>query len=84
MMHTVMCMEAYVNGVLRPLVRGDGGEMEFLSFNGETLRVVLRGECSFCAQAERCLQWCEEKILADRGERVRVSAERRRPYFRDR
>lgn len=80
----VMQMETYVNTVLRPLLQGDGGEMEFVSFDGETLRVTLRGECSFCPMAERCLRWCEEKIEKDAGKTVHIAAEKRRPWFRDR
>ena len=77
-------MEEYVNTVLRPLLRGDGGEVEFLSFDGHTLRVRLRGECSFCAKAELCLDWCRQKIAADKGADVMIEAEKQRPYFRDR
>ena len=76
-------MEEYLNNVIRPLLQGDGGEIEYSDFDGETLRVILRGECSFCPKAERCLDWCEEKILRDTGKKVRISAVSRRPYFRD-
>ena len=76
-------MENYVNSVLRPLLQGDGGEMEFRSFDGETVSVVLRGECSRCPVADRCLRWLEEKTLADRGVRVRFSAVMQKPYFFD-
>ena len=77
-------MEHYVNTVLRPLLRGDGGELVFQSFDGETVSVVLRGECARCPIAERCLRWLEEKTLADRGERVRFAATMKKPYFFDR
>jgi len=77
-------MEEYINSVIRPLLQGDGGEIEFISFSGDILRVRLRGECSFCAQTERCLLWCEEKIFKDTGNKVKISAEKKRPYFRDR
>lgn len=76
-------MERYVNEVLRPLLRGDGGEIEFVSFDGETVSVVLRGECSKCNVADRCLDWCAEKTLRDTGRRVVFSATRRKPYFWD-
>ena len=76
-------METYVNTVLRPLLRGDGGEIEFISFDGDTLSVRLRGECSFCAKSGLCMDWCEEKILRDLGKTVKISAEKKRPYFRD-
>ena len=76
-------MEEYLNTVLRPLLRGDGGEIEFISFNGDTLSVRLRGECSFCAKAALCINWCEEKIKKDLGKEIRISAVKQRPYFRD-
>ena len=76
-------METYVNTVLRPLLRGDGGELEFISFDGATLSVRLRGECSFCAKSGLCMDWCEAKILRDLGKTVKISAEKKRPYFRD-
>ena len=76
-------METYVNTVLRPLLRGDGGELEFISFDGATLSVRLRGECSFCAKSGLCMDWCEEKIGRDLGKTVKISAEKKRPYFRD-
>ena len=76
-------METYVNTVLRPLLRGDGGEIEFISFDGATLSVRLRGECSFCAKSGLCMDWCEEKIGRDLGKTVTIAAEKQRPYFRD-
>jgi Fe-S cluster biogenesis protein NfuA len=83
MINPVMQMEEYVNTVLRPLLRGDGGEVEFVSCGGGVLRLRLRGECSFCAKAELCMDWCEEKILRDLGKTVKIAAEKKRPYFRD-
>ena len=77
-------MREYIDSVIRPLIQGDGGEIEFISFDGKTLRVRLRGECSFCSKAEKCIDWCEEKILRDVGESVKIIAEKKRPYFRDR
>ena len=76
-------MRDYVDAVLRPLLQGDGGEMEFLDYDGNTVHVLLRGECSKCNIAERCLRWCEEKTKADTGKNVRFSAERKKPFFWD-
>ncbi len=36
---------------------------------------------SKCDVADRCLEWCEQKILTDRGERVTFVATRKKPYF---
>ena len=76
-------MERYVNDVLRPLLQGDGGEMEYLGFDGGTVSVVLRGECAKCHVADRCLRWCEEKTLADTGRAVSFQAKRQKPFFWD-
>ena len=77
-------METYVNTVLRPLLEGDGGGIEFVGFAGDVLDVRLRGECSFCAKAPLCLRWCEEKIKKDLGRDVTVRSVSVRPWFRDR
>ena len=74
-------MEEYINTVLRPLLQGDGGELEIDRVEGDTVFVTLRGECSKCDVADRCLKWCEQKILTDRGERVTFVATRKKPYF---
>ena len=76
-------METYVNTVLRPLLQGDGGEIEFIAFDGVTLRVRLSGECSFCAKSALCIEWCAEKIKKDLGKTVKIVAEKKKPYFRD-
>lgn len=76
-------MKEYVETTLRPLLRGDGGEMEFVSFDGATAFVTLRAECSKCQIADRCLRWCEEKTLADTGRRVVFAAQRKKPFFWD-
>ena len=39
--------------------------------------------CSFCAKSGLCMDWCEEKILRDLGKTVKISAGKKRPYFRD-
>ncbi|MBQ3889353.1 MAG: NifU family protein [Clostridia bacterium] len=74
-------MEEYINTVLRPLLQGDGGELEVDRVEGDTVFVTLRGECSKCDVADRCLEWCKQKILTDRGERVTFVATRKKPYF---
>ena len=37
-------MEDYVENTLRPLLRGDGGDREYVSYDGKTVEVTLRGE----------------------------------------
>ena len=76
-------METYVNEVLRPLLRGDGGEVEFVGYENKALTLRFRGECSKCPMLERCIRWCEEKLKADRGEDVTIVPIRKKPYFWD-
>ena len=39
-------IQNYVEAVLQPKLQGDGGWIEFVSFSGNELTVVYRGECS--------------------------------------
>ncbi len=43
---------------IRPALQADGGDLEFLSFNGENLIVELRllGECDLCPISMMTLQ----------------------------
>ena len=79
-----MQLETYINEVIRPKIQGDGGEMVYLSQEGDTVTVLLRGECATCPITGRCLSWVEERIRIDLGENVRLKAIKKRPYFADR
>ena len=76
-------MRDYVENTLRPLLRGDGGELVFDDFDGDTVSVTLRGECSKCHIADRCLQWCGEKLFSDTGVKAVFAARRQKPFFWD-
>ncbi len=76
-------MQAYFEKTLLPLLRGDGGEAEFIGFDGQTLSLRFRGECSKCSVLPRCAAWCEAKILRDTGKTVRIAFTRQKPYFWD-
>ena len=77
-------MEKYINEILRPLVQGDGGEMTFLSRNGNEVTVVMQGECSKCGMLTKCMAWCEGRIKADIGEDIKLIPVRKKPFFWDR
>lgn len=79
-----MQLETYINEVIRPKIQGDGGELVYLSREGDTVTVLMRGECSICPITGRCLTWVEERIRIDLGENVRLRAIKKRPYFADR
>ncbi len=76
-------MKDYINNVLSPLLQGDGGYIEFLEENGNSISVLARGECSKCHKLELCLKWCEERILKDMNRKVRLEAIRKKPFFWD-
>lgn len=78
-----MKMEQYIENVLQPKIQGDGGWIEFVSFEGNELTVIFRGECSKCLILHRCVAWIEEQIKNDLNKNVKVNAVRKKPYFQD-
>ena len=78
-----MQIEKYVEQVLQPKLQGDGGWIEFVSYEDGELTVVFRGECSKCLILHRCVDWIEQQIKADLNKPVRVNAIRKKPYFQD-
>lgn len=76
-------METYINTYIRERLQGDGGEITFLSQEGDVVTVLLQGECSKCLILDRCLRWIETRIAADLGQQVTVRGIRKRPYFQD-
>ncbi len=78
-----MQIQNYVETVLQPKLQGDGGWMEFVSFEDGKLTVIFRGECSKCLILHRCTAWIEEQIRNDLHKNVKVIAIRKKPYFQD-
>ena len=76
-------MQEYVENVLAPRLRGDGGWVEFVEYKDGVLTLVFRGECSKCHILDRCTKWMEEKIEQQLGEKVRIQAIRKKPFFWD-
>lgn len=76
-------MEKYVSEVLQPKIQGDGGWIEFVSFENGELTVIFRGECSKCLILHRCIEWIEGEIKRDLKKNVKVNAIRKKPYFQD-
>lgn len=76
-------MREYIENTINPKIQGDGGWVEFSSFDGETLELIFRGECSKCLILERCVAWIENEIKNDKGETVKIKAVRKKPYFWD-
>ncbi len=76
-------MEKYIEKVIRPKIQGDGGEVNFSSFDGENLTLIFRGECSKCLILERCVAWIEDEIKKDKELKVKITAVRKKPFFWD-
>lgn len=76
-------MKDYIEKVIKPKLQGDGGEIDFISLENGVLTVLLQGECSKCLIVERCISWIEGEILRDMGERVKIVARKKKPFFWD-
>lgn len=76
-------MEKYINEKIAPKLQGDGGWVEFVSFENSELTLCFRGECSKCLILHRCVEWIEEQIKVDLKKTVKIVAVRKRPYFQD-
>lgn len=76
-------MKDYIEKIIKPKLQGDGGEIDFVSYENGTLTVLLQGECSKCLIVERCIDWIESEILRDMGENVKISVRKKKPFFWD-
>lgn len=73
----------YIENVLAPRIRADGGWVEYVGMEDGGVTLLFRGECSDCHVLSRCTGWIAEKIDADLGVKVRVKAQIRKPFFWD-
>ena len=76
-------MRDYIDGIIKPKLQGDGGEIDFISYENGNLTVLLQGECSKCLIVDRCLRWIESEVMRDMGESVQVIAQKKKPFFWD-
>ena len=76
-------MRDYIDRIIKPKLQGDGGEIDFISYENGVLTVLLQGECSKCLILHRCTEWIEQEIKRDLKKTVKVNAIRKRPYFQD-
>ena len=74
-------MKDYINNIIKPKLQGDGGEIDFVSYENGILTVLLQGECSKCLIVDRCLTWIESEVMRDMGESVKVVAQKKKPFF---
>ena len=76
-------MKDYINNIIKPKLQGDGGEIDFVSYDDGILTVLLQGECSKCLIVDRCLSWIESEVFRDMGESVKIVAQKKKPFFWD-
>ena len=50
-------MKEYIENVLAPKLQGDGGWVDFVSYENNKLTLIFRGECSKCLILNRCVDW---------------------------
>jgi len=64
-----------VIGEIRPLLQGDGGDIELVSVDDGVVKVRLRGACAGCPGAQMTLKMAvERRIKAKVPEVVRVES----------
>ena len=63
-------MKEYIENVLAPKLQGDGGWVEFVSYENKKLTLIFRGECSKCLILNRCVDWIAQQIKEAKGETV--------------
>jgi NifU-like protein len=66
-------IEKTIEDTVRPVLKGDGGDIELVDIKGWTVYCALRGACAGCMGASRTLQLIVERTLKDQvDERIRV------------
>jgi len=76
-------MEDYIVNRIAPRIRGDGGWVEFVSYDDRNLTLNFRGECSKCLILHRCVDWIKQEVKRDFGEDITITPIRSKPFFWD-
>jgi Fe-S cluster biogenesis protein NfuA len=58
-------VEAVINEI-RPLLQGDGGDIELVGIEGNVVKVRLRGACAGCPGAQMTLKMAVERRIKAR------------------
>ncbi len=61
----IKLIEQTLETEIRPSLRSDGGDIELVDVEGDTVMVALRGMCRSCAASESTLKDYVEKVLRD-------------------
>ncbi|MFP4521737.1 MAG: NifU family protein [Fibrobacterota bacterium] len=51
---------------IRPMLQADGGDIEFVSAEGNTVKVRLQGACGSCPGAQMTLKMGVERIIREK------------------
>ena len=76
-------MKEFIETVLAPKLQGDGGWVEYVSYEDGRLTLIFRGECSKCLILNRCVEWIAQQIKETLGETVTIIPVRKKPFFWD-
>ncbi|MBB6254485.1 NifU family protein [Nitrospirillum iridis] len=57
---------------IRPALRRDGGDCEFLGIEGDTVRVRLAGACVMCRLSSATLEGIQARVVEKLGAFVRL------------
>lgn len=76
-------MKDYIRNKIAPRIRGDGGWVEFVSYEDGQLELIFRGECSKCIILDRCLDWICQEVKRDLDEDITIKPLRVKPFFWD-
>ena len=75
-------MKEYIE-MFCPKLQGDGGWVDFVSYENNKLTLIFRGEMFKCLILNRCVDWIAQQIKEAKGETVEITTVRKKPFFWD-
>ncbi|WP_180270840.1 NifU family protein [Sporanaerobium hydrogeniformans] len=81
---TAQELNKFIKEKINPRVQGDGGEVSFVSLEGQVLTVKVQGECSRCPLTSGCFKdWMVQEIDKVWKKQLTVKIIVKKPYFWD-
>ena len=56
---------------VKPYLKADGGDIELVAVEGNTVKVRLKGACAGCPMSKMTLQWGVERFIKKRVPEVK-------------
>jgi len=56
---------------VKPYLKADGGDIELVAVEGDTVKVRLKGACAGCPMSRMTLQWGVERFIKKRVPEVK-------------